>query len=779
MGNGELCFPRDEVPNNYTGYGDREYSWQANLFVSHLKPDVYQVETKVVIIGGHYLCEENRNAVDWVMVSFVFPVMMYQATIPDMVVGNTLGKQTTLFHIPNQMYIELKPKQWLSPEGGILDVSLRLHDNRSIVDWLGNHKLCFPPDDVPNNYTGYGGREYSWKANPSVSHPKPDVYRVDTKAMVVTGGHYSNEALKLNIALIEIGLIFLIIFKEYQMSPFACMIIAVLLNGPRHPIVTIPLLPDFGGVTDGTRAKNHAPGIKKKSIKKIVEKRVAKAIEKYEKTRADSNNTGGSESTNTGGTVVQQMQWKHLEDDKVKFAMCTFEGRALTWWNGNVQTLGLANANQIPWSNKKKESPTMARELSKQNQFRVGLQELGKSIKGNGKTTRETTTTIPITTTITTTTTITATETTIITSNKTGDKKLSGHMLQPQLKEKSMLETYQNVIEDCPYSSPNGQDFEVQGSGKKARGRKKESSFTLACLSLSIADEKKHDDQYVVVRDFPEVFGCGADQAGNVKRHMASRQLKKHENNYATPHPGIGCGGVRLLKNSENIIFMGRKVSKPPGKANWGRSLEQERKPQAKTRFLQQPEIPEWKWEKITMDFVTKLPKSSSGHEYEFWVVVEGVNLLNSKLETEYTLVSPWKGVVRFGKKGKLAPRYVGPFEIVECVGPVAYRLKLPQELSCVHDTFHVSNLKKCLVEPDVQVPLDEIEIDENLRFVEEPIEIVERDVKKLKRRKIPLVKVRWNSRQGAEYTWEREDQFRKKYPNLFSKTVPSSGVAT
>ncbi|GJW34019.1 putative reverse transcriptase domain-containing protein [Tanacetum coccineum] len=78
-------------------------------------------------------------------------------------------------------------------------------------------------------------------------------------------------------------------------------------------------------------------------------------------------------------------------------------------------------------------------------------------------------------------------------------------------------------------------------------------------------------------------------------------------------------------------------------------------------------------------------------------------------------IVSPWKGVVRFGKKGKLAPRYVGPFEIVERVGPVAYRLKLPQELSYVHDTFQVSNLKKCLAEPDVQVPWDEIEIDENM----------------------------------------------------------------
>ncbi|GKF52966.1 hypothetical protein Tco_0159876, partial [Tanacetum coccineum] len=141
--------------------------------------------------------------------------------------------------------------------------------------------------------------------------------------------------------------------------------------------------------------------------------------------------------------------------------------------------------------------------------------------------------------------------------------------------------------------------------------------------------------------------------------------------------------------------------------------------------------------------------------------------------------VSPCKGVVRFGKKGKLAPRYVGPFEIIERVGPVAYRLKLPQELSYVHDTFNVSNLKKCLAEPDVQVPLDEIEIDENLRFIEEPIEIVERDVKKLKRRIISLVKVRWNSRQGAEFTWEHEDQLQKKYPHLFSKPVPSSSVTT
>ncbi|GKA82355.1 putative reverse transcriptase domain-containing protein [Tanacetum coccineum] len=113
--------------------------------------------------------------------------------------------------------------------------------------------------------------------------------------------------------------------------------------------------------------------------------------------------------------------------------------------------------------------------------------------------------------------------------------------------------------------------------------------------------------------------------------------------------------------------------------------------------------------------------------------------------------VSPWKGVVRFGKRGKLNPRFVGPFKVIKRVGDVAYKLELPEELSRVHNTFHVSNLKKCHY----------------------------REVKRLKRSRIPLVKVRWNSKRGPEFTWEREDQFRKKYPHLFSKTGPSSSAAS
>ncbi|GKB15222.1 hypothetical protein Tco_0849145 [Tanacetum coccineum] len=108
--------------------------------------------------------------------------------------------------------------------------------------------------------------------------------------------------------------------------------------------------------------------------------------------------------------------------------------------------------------------------------------------------------------------------------------------------------------------------------------------------------------------------------------------------------------------------------------------------------------------------------------------------------------VSPWKGVVRFGKRGKLNPRYVGPFKVLERIGSVAYKLELPQELSRVHNTFH-------------------------------PIEIMEREIKRLKRSRIPLVKVGWNSKRGHEFTWEREDSFKKKYLHLFTNQTSSSTI--
>ncbi|GJU75528.1 hypothetical protein Tco_1272598 [Tanacetum coccineum] len=114
--------------------------------------------------------------------------------------------------------------------------------------------------------------------------------------------------------------------------------------------------------------------------------------------------------------------------------------------------------------------------------------------------------------------------------------------------------------------------------------------------------------------------------------------------------------------------------------------------------------------------------------------------------------VSPWRGVIRFGKWGKLNPR--------------------------VHSTFHVSNLKKCLSDEPLAIPLDEIHIDDKLHFVEEPVEIIDREVKRLKQSCIPIIKVRRKSKRGPKFTWECEDQFRKKYLHLFAKTAPSTSAA-
>ncbi|GJT24452.1 putative reverse transcriptase domain-containing protein [Tanacetum coccineum] len=249
--------------------------------------------------------------------------------------------------------------------------------------------------------------------------------------------------------------------------------------------------------------------------------------------------------------------------------------------------------------------------------------------------------------------------------------------------------------------------------------------------------------------------------------------------------------------------------------------------------FLQQPKIPEWKWEKITMDFVTKLPKSSNGEETRRFLPmrllashgVAGIihfRLLRSIFRLTYGKNFRKRCVrltwslrsyhLRPERSRVLCERTIQTLEdmLRACVMDFWLALVgiliipliefsiitvLPHmHLVCTYSSRLRTSPEKLMLNKR-RKPLEfevgdlcsvnngipwkgVIEIDENLRFVEEPIEIVERDVKKLKRRRIPLVKVRWNSRQGAEYTWEHEDQFRKKYPNLFSEPVPSSSAA-
>nr|GEZ14492.1 putative reverse transcriptase domain-containing protein [Tanacetum cinerariifolium] len=121
--------------------------------------------------------------------------------------------------------------------------------------------------------------------------------------------------------------------------------------------------------------------------------------------------------------------------------------------------------------------------------------------------------------------------------------------------------------------------------------------------------------------------------------------------------------------------------------------------------------------------------------------------------------ISPRKGIIRFRKIGKLNPRYIRPFKILNRIGPVAYKLELPEELSNVHNTFYISNLKKCLSDEYFIIPMRELKLDDKLNFVEEPVEIMDREIKQLRKNRIPIIKFRWNSKRGLEYTWEREDE--------------------
>ena len=130
--------------------------------------------------------------------------------------------------------------------------------------------------------------------------------------------------------------------------------------------------------------------------------------------------------------------------------------------------------------------------------------------------------------------------------------------------------------------------------------------------------------------------------------------------------------------------------------------------------------------------------------------------------------IAPYRQVLRFGKKGKLAPRFIGPYEILERIGTVAYRLALPASMDRIHNVFHVSQLRKYVGDPSHVLQFSEIELAEDLSYQELPVQILDYRVKVLRNKEIPLVKVLWRSQRVEEATWEVESEIRDRFPELF-----------
>ncbi|GJZ87316.1 putative reverse transcriptase domain-containing protein [Tanacetum coccineum] len=290
------------------------------------------------------------------------------------------------------------------------------------------------------------------------------------------------------------------------------------------------------------------------------------------------------------------------------------------------------------------------------------------------------------------------------------------------------------------------------------------------CTTLVLALPDGPEDFVVYCNASRLGLGCMLMQRNKVIAY-ASRQLKIHEKNYTTHDLELGAV-VFALKIWRHYLYGTKSVMCLT-------CLKVNAEHQRPSGLLQQPEIPKWKWEGIAMDFITKDYKMDRLARLYLNEIVarHGVPIsIISDHDSRFTSRF-WQSIQEalgtrcsaLWEKGKLAPRFVGPFEIIKKVGTMAYRLDLPKELNGVHDTSHVLNLKKCLADPTLQVPLDEIRVDDKLNFMEEPMEIMEPEFKNLKRIRISIVKVRWNLKRGPEFTWEREDQMKLKYPYLFS----------
>ncbi|GJT72667.1 putative reverse transcriptase domain-containing protein [Tanacetum coccineum] len=609
----------------------------------------------------------------------------------------------------------------------------------------------------------------------------------------------------------------------------------------KHPNVTIPLLPDFGVLQMVPEPRIMPPRrFKKKSVRKIVEKRVAKAIEKYEKTRADSNNTGGSGSTNTRGTV---------------YLRCMEGGKIMLKITKNCKSVQLTSSWTV--SSKVPEMPKIWShgEGLEKGHFKDKCPKAGN--QQNDRARRR--------------------AYVVVENPQQNPNVVTG--ASPIVRSPNRLAPSRNVLELSnslknfqekgfirPSHSPWGAPvlFVKKKDGKKGPKPRRVRAMSITIHSglktkiLEAQSEASKDlkaptewlrglETHFEQRDDGEIYffdriwilsigvGCGRklnhDESFILSRYFSNIRTEKLGKDYTNEIVARHGVPVSIILDRDGRFTshlcqafqeeLGTRLDmKHVGRVAYRLKLPQELSCVHDTfhvsnlkKCLAEPDV-QVPLDEIEIDEnlqfvkepikiverdVKKLKRrriplvkvrwnSRQGAEYT-WEREDQFQKKYPNLFSEPVLssigdkvmlkVSPWKGVIRFGKRGRLNPRYVGPFKVLEKVGEVAYKLELPEELSRVHNTFHVSNLKKCHADEPLVVPLDGLHLDDKLHFVEKPVEIMDREVKRLKRSRILLVKVRWNSKRGPEFTWEREDQFRKKYPHLFAKTAPSSSAAS
>ncbi|GJU05190.1 putative reverse transcriptase domain-containing protein [Tanacetum coccineum] len=323
----------------------------------------------------------------------------------------------------------------------------------------------------------------------------------------------------------------------------------------------------------------------------------------------------------------------------------------------------------------------------------------------------------------------------------------------------------------------------TQKSMKFEWGEKAEAAFQLLkqkLCSAPILALPEGSENFVVYCDASHK-GLGAVLMQREKViAYASRQLKVHEKNYTTHDLELGAV-VFALKMWRHYLY-GTKCVVFTDHKSLQHILDQKELNMRQRRWLELLSDYDCEMIRITRkgDLWVNLPKlilellyrkqKESTHQLRDSQLT-GPEIIHETTERIVQI----KSHIQAAWDRQKSYADIGPFKIIAKVGTVAYHLELPEKLSRVHSTFHVSKLKKCIADEPLAIPLDEIQVDDKLNFIKEPIEIMDREVKRLKQSRILIVKVRWNSRRGPEFTWERKDQMQKKYAHLFTNSAPAA----